>query len=77
MSAAPIPTPTPAAEPTRPLLPETIEATGLSAEFVVDLLLKTLYVQGARAQYAVRVLGATGRTRVLKYEPGSRSWVSP
>jgi prepilin-type N-terminal cleavage/methylation domain-containing protein len=37
----------------------------------------TLYVQGARAQYAVRVLGATGRTRVLKYEPGSRSWVSP
>ena len=29
----------------------------------------TLYVQGARAQYAVRVLGATGRTRVLKYEP--------
>ncbi|HXS23894.1 MAG TPA: hypothetical protein VN719_06680, partial [Gemmatimonadales bacterium] len=48
MSAAPIPTPTPAAEPTRPLLPETIEATGLSAEFVVDLLLKTLYMQGAR-----------------------------
>ena len=37
----------------------------------------TLYVQGSRAQYAVRVLGATGRTRVLKYEPGSRSWVSP
>lgn len=36
----------------------------------------TLYVQGTRAQYAVRVLGATGRTRVLKYEPGSRSWVS-
>lgn len=37
----------------------------------------TLYVQGVRAQYAVRVLGATGRTRVLKYESGSRSWVSP
>jgi len=36
----------------------------------------TLYVQGIRAQYAVRVLGATGRTRVLKYERGSRSWVS-
>jgi hypothetical protein len=36
----------------------------------------TLYVRGARAQYAVRVLGATGRTRVLKYESGSRSWVS-
>jgi type II secretory pathway pseudopilin PulG len=36
----------------------------------------TLYVHGSRAQYAVRVLGGTGRTRVLKYEPGSRSWVS-
>jgi prepilin-type N-terminal cleavage/methylation domain-containing protein len=36
----------------------------------------TLYLRGARSQYAVRVLGATGRTRVLKYEPGSRSWVS-
>jgi len=36
----------------------------------------TLYVQGIRAQYAVRVLGATGRTRVLKYERGSRTWVS-
>ena len=36
----------------------------------------TLYVRGTRAQYAVRVLGATGRTRVLKYEAGSRSWVS-
>jgi len=36
----------------------------------------TLYVQGGRAQYAVRVLGGTGRTRVLKYERGSRLWVS-
>jgi hypothetical protein len=36
----------------------------------------TLYVQGSRAQYAVRVLGATGRTRVLKYERGSGAWVS-
>ena len=36
----------------------------------------TLYVRGTHAQYAVRVLGATGRTRVLKYERGSRSWVS-
>lgn len=34
----------------------------------------TLYVRGRRAQYAVRVLGATGRTRVLKYDTGSRSW---
>ena len=28
--------------------PETVAATGLSPEFIVDLLLKTLYVQGAR-----------------------------
>ena len=37
----------------------------------------TLYLECGRAQYAVRVLGATGRTRVLKYEQGSASWVSP
>jgi type II secretory pathway pseudopilin PulG len=35
----------------------------------------TLYVQGRRRQYAVRVLGATGRTRVLRYEPGMRQWI--
>jgi predicted ATPase with chaperone activity len=48
MSAAPVPTQPRPSAPTRPPLPETIEATGLSVEFVVDLLLKTLYVQGAR-----------------------------
>lgn len=36
----------------------------------------TLYVQGRRAQYAVRVLGATGRTRVLKYDTGAGTWIS-
>ncbi|MDQ3211345.1 MAG: prepilin-type N-terminal cleavage/methylation domain-containing protein [Acidobacteriota bacterium] len=36
----------------------------------------TLYVQGRRAQYAVRVLGATARTRVLKFESGAGSWTS-
>ena len=36
----------------------------------------TLYVHGRRAQYAVRVLGATGRTRVLKYDPGAKTWIS-
>jgi prepilin-type N-terminal cleavage/methylation domain-containing protein len=36
----------------------------------------TLYLQGRNAQYAVRVLGATGRTRVLKYEAGERTWIS-
>jgi len=36
----------------------------------------TLYVQGRRAQYAVRVLGATGRTRVLKFDTGAGTWIS-
>jgi type II secretory pathway pseudopilin PulG len=35
----------------------------------------TLYIVGRHnAQYAVRILGTTGRIRVLKYEPGSRQW---
>ncbi|HSC29025.1 MAG TPA: hypothetical protein VLD67_17245 [Vicinamibacterales bacterium] len=36
----------------------------------------TLYIRGRRAQYAVRVLGVTGRTRVLQYRSGSRTWIS-
>ncbi len=32
----------------RPPLPDNLESTGLTTEFVTDLLLKTLYVQGAR-----------------------------
>lgn len=36
----------------------------------------TLYLRGRRSQYAVRVLGATGRTRVLRYDPGTDGWVS-
>jgi prepilin-type N-terminal cleavage/methylation domain-containing protein len=36
----------------------------------------TLYLQGRRAQYAVRVLGATARTRVLKFESGAGTWTS-
>jgi hypothetical protein len=35
----------------------------------------TLYIRGRRRQYAVRVLGVTGRTRVLQYSPGDRSWI--
>jgi predicted ATPase with chaperone activity len=34
--------------PLRPPVPDTVEDTGLSPEFITDLLLKTLYVQGAR-----------------------------
>jgi type II secretory pathway pseudopilin PulG len=36
----------------------------------------TLYVKGRRAQYAVRVLGATARTRVMKFERGAGTWTS-
>lgn len=35
----------------------------------------TLYLRGRRAHYAVRVLGATARTRVFRYEPGTGAWV--
>jgi prepilin-type N-terminal cleavage/methylation domain-containing protein len=36
----------------------------------------TLYLTSARgAQYAVRVLGATGRTRVLKFDRTSNGWI--
>ena len=35
----------------------------------------TLYIRGRRGQYAVRVLGVTGRTRMLQYDPGSRTWI--
>ena len=35
-------------QPAAPKPPESVHDTGLSAEFIVDLLLKTLYVQGAR-----------------------------
>lgn len=36
----------------------------------------TLYVHGRRSQYAVRVLGATGRTRLLRFDPGGQQWVA-
>jgi hypothetical protein len=36
----------------------------------------TLYIRGRRAQYAVRILGVTGRTRVLEYSAGDRTWLS-
>jgi type II secretory pathway pseudopilin PulG len=34
----------------------------------------TLYVRGRGGQYAVRVLGATGRTRVLMFAMGAATW---
>lgn len=37
---------------------------------------RTLYLRGAdRSEYAVRVLGATGRTRVLRFVAGDGAWV--
>ena len=35
----------------------------------------TLYVRGSRdIQYAIRVLGETGKVRVLKFDAGARQW---
>ena len=35
----------------------------------------TVYIRGRRnAQYAVRMFGETGKTRMLKFEPGTGRW---
>jgi prepilin-type N-terminal cleavage/methylation domain-containing protein len=34
----------------------------------------TLYLHGRRGQFAVRILGATGRTRVLRFDTGTGQW---
>lgn len=36
----------------------------------------TLYIHGRRSQYAVRVLGATGRTRVFRFDSGKQQWIA-
>jgi type II secretory pathway pseudopilin PulG len=36
----------------------------------------TLYICSTRSQYAVRVLGATGRTRLFRYDTGLQRWVA-
>jgi prepilin-type N-terminal cleavage/methylation domain-containing protein len=36
----------------------------------------TLYIRGVRSQYAVRILGATGRARLFRYDRGSRQWTT-
>lgn len=36
----------------------------------------TLYVHGRRSQFAVRLLGATGRARFFRYDMGTRRWVT-
>ena len=35
----------------------------------------TLYVHGRRRQYAVRILGATGRVRLFVFDTGARRWI--
>ena len=35
----------------------------------------TLYLHGRRSQFAVRILGTTGRVRVLEYRAEDRAWV--
>jgi hypothetical protein len=36
----------------------------------------TVYVRGRHTQYAVRVFGVTGRTRVLQYRTREEAWIS-
>ena len=36
----------------------------------------TMYVRGRRGQYAVRVLGATARIRLLSFDSGTQRWIS-
>jgi predicted ATPase with chaperone activity len=48
MNTATAPQPTAAGAPAVPRVPDTIRDTGLSQEMIVDLILKTLYIQGAR-----------------------------
>ncbi len=36
----------------------------------------TLYLHGRRAQFAVRILGTTGRVRVLRYEGTTGTWLA-
>ena len=38
----------------------------------------TVYIRGRGAvQYGVVVLGATGRTRVVRFDPVTRQWTTP
>lgn len=36
----------------------------------------TVYIRGRRGQFAVRVLGATARTRIFKYDAGAGEWIA-
>jgi hypothetical protein len=34
----------------------------------------SVYIRGRKVQYAIRILGDTGRTRILKFNPHDRLW---
>ena len=36
----------------------------------------TVYLHGRRSQFAVRILGTTGRVRVLQYRPAGGEWIA-
>jgi hypothetical protein len=36
----------------------------------------TLYLHGRRSQFAVRILGTTGRVRVLEYRAEQHQWLA-
>ena len=36
----------------------------------------TLYVHGRQSQFAIRILGATGRVRLFWYDRGARRWIT-
>jgi prepilin-type N-terminal cleavage/methylation domain-containing protein len=36
----------------------------------------TIYLHGRRSQFAVRILGTTGRVRVLHYRPAGGGWIA-
>ena len=36
----------------------------------------TLYIHGRRSQYAIRVLGVTGRVRLFRYDRGAGRWIT-
>jgi Tfp pilus assembly protein FimT len=62
------------ADPSEALAPETSALLSFTPTGTASS--RTLYVRGRDgSQYAVRVLGATGRTRVLRYAPAIRAWV--
>jgi hypothetical protein len=61
-------------DPSEALAPETSALLSFTPTGTASS--RTLYVRGRDgSQYAVRVLGATGRTRVLRYAPAIRAWV--